>query len=153
MAEEFKIGEYYEFLLEYPEINQNEGFNNWKQKIFPLDSTQPDGPDIGYFLDFDNKCTWTLGYWQGLSRTTPVRQSQTNKDGTFYRDYRGYTIGARAAYENTVNQFPGPNISVSQVSLWIRVPSALTKKLVFNTCIIKMNLSSHLHLFLMILLQ
>ena len=38
IRDEFKINDYYEFLLQYPSIHHE--YNIWKQKVFPLDAFQ-----------------------------------------------------------------------------------------------------------------
>ena len=36
LTPEFKIGNYYEFMIQYPSIPNH--YNNWKQRVLPLDA-------------------------------------------------------------------------------------------------------------------
>ena len=89
---EFKIGEYYEFLLEYPGID---GYNNWKQKLFPRDVEESLNTDSGYTCAVSEgcSCSWTGTYWKGLARSSFT--SNTFLDGSFNTGHWWFAIGAK----------------------------------------------------------
>ena len=125
----FKIDDYYEFLLEYP-IHPNE-FNNWKQKIHPLESDQTYSNDVGYYLDETCHISWTHNNFNGISKS--ASSTETFLDGDFKVNKWYYSIGAKKQYNAFTNKFPGPVLStgesiVSEVYLWIRVnPETINK--------------------------
>ena len=120
----FKANNYYEYLLEYPELV---GYNRWKQKIdLASTTTAQKSSDIGYkgiHIDFNN------GSWGGLSRS--LSTSKTVFDGSpgIGDEYNSfwYSIGALTDYYSK-NQFPGPprgenSIGVHKCYLWLRIPT------------------------------
>ena len=104
--ENFKIGEYYEFLLQYPFEELSSGYNNWKQKIFPIDIIQENNSvDVnnGYFVDTSCHISWTNGNWKGLARSN--RPGDAFVDGSY--DWRWwFTIGAKKPYEENSGSVP-----------------------------------------------
>ena len=127
ITEQFKSGDYYEFLLQYPGIP---GYNNWKQKIFPLDANQSKHDNIHYLLDSTCHCSWTTT-WGGLSLSSTTHQTfiDGSQDGNWW-----YSIGAKEKYYDSPNQFPGPNEEVNEVYLWIRVPQKVLRQLFPFSC-------------------
>ena len=120
ISPDFKINDYYEFLLEYPGLS---GYNNWKQKILPTQAFESITTDIGYTCEPEEGCScqWTIKSWKGLKRSS--KTSYSFIDGSQSSEY-WFTIGAKMAYKSQ-NKFPGPGETVTNVSLWIRVPPKL----------------------------
>ena len=123
ISDKFKINEYYEFLLEYPEIK---GFNDWKQKIFPKDVDESKNIESGYTCDSSEgcSCSWTGKFWKGLSRS--YLSYLTFLDGSYNNENWWYSIGAKQGHANRI-AFPGPVYEgyrdgkhVYEVVLWIR---------------------------------
>ena len=148
ISDKFKINEYYEFLLEYSEI---EGFNNRKQKIFPRDVLESMKQESGYTCDPSEgcSCSWIGKYWKGLSRS--FTSSSYYLDGSFDNDNWWYAIGAKTGSFNHLG-FPGPvyegymdGIFVHEATLWLRCSDMIYHsffcinispniKFIFRTC-------------------
>ena len=116
----FKINEYYEFLLEYPE----NGSIVWKQKISPMNFTETsiENDDIGLDILYNRH---NFAYFKGImkSSSSSCFDCDNYKLSNFW-----YSIGL---INTGHSKIPGPkigskNIEVNEVSLWIRVPSYLT---------------------------
>jgi len=115
----------FEFLLEYPGYS---GFNRWKQTSNPTTSRTVTG-----FSANETDLTWSSNF-KGLRR----REDDTNAlivgaaPGTWF-----FAIGAyRFSPTHNVNgTFPGPNLHVSKVSLWVRV-SHFSNMICFDKCTI-----------------
>ena len=110
----WKINNYFEFLLEYPEVI---GCNIWKQSINPRFNSEigDNQKAIGYI---GINISWTLSNWGGLVKSNPG--TDTYLDGsTGGIGYWWYSIGSFKPYSNGI---PGPNdIVVTKVLLWIKV--------------------------------
>ena len=123
ITSDFKINNYYEFVLEYPGI---EGYNHWKQSIFPRDVQESLETSSGFTCDVSEgcSCSWTGKSWRGLSRSaTP---NYTFLDGSFHPQQWWFAIGARIGTDNGI-AIPGPaggsfeaGKPVYMVKLWIR---------------------------------
>ena len=119
LVRDLKFFDYYEFLLEYPTV---EGYNNWRQKIFPLDASQNTNDSIQY-NDDSMHISWSL-HWGGLSNSSSSIETILDgcQDGNYW-----FSIGAKKPYQDTSNKFPGPateseRYEVQEVYLWIRIP-------------------------------
>ena len=128
ITSDFKINNYYEFVLEYPGI---EGYNHWKQSIFPRDVQESLETSSGFTCDVSEgcSCSWTGTYWKGLERSTST--SYTFLDGSFNTGHWWFTIGAKTGHGGQI-QYPGPasgsvgkGTLVFQVKLWIRCTHSL----------------------------
>ena len=127
------LGGYYEFLLQYPEI---EGYNNWKQKTF-LFTTEESG-NSGYSCSPQQglNCTWNEMSWKGLFKST---RNTTFIDGS-NGFYWWYSIGSKTAF-SSYDRFPGPaggtasvnGTTVTEVYLWIRIPPSFYVKQTCNS--------------------
>ena len=155
ITNEFKIEGFYEFLLEYPSVD---GYNNWKQKIFPTEAFESLNSDITYSCSTEEGlfCSWTGKSWKGLTRSS--ESSSSVLDGSFSTKNYWFTIGSKKYY-NTPKKFPGPaggnagseGTTVSEVYLWIRVPSNLFFPSFCQTVIKEyQNLAYNLHIFIFI---
>ena len=124
ITDSYKIGNYYEYLLEYPGF---EGYNRWMQKI-DINSTQINNTslDIGYkevHIDFSSN------WGGGLSRS--YYQQYTFYDGSPGPVYNGYwfSIGCKVSKYLGKIQYPGLHYAtgsdgVQKTILWIRIPSS-----------------------------
>ena len=132
--ERFKIDEYYEFLLEYPTIPNK--YNNWRQKVFPLDSTEYNNTDIGYY-DYGMHIDWNETNWGGLRMSN---YDLAFIDGTYYLSRCWFSIAAKKTYVEGELLFPGPShefdagTTVSQVYLWVRIPHSILNQFFHYTC-------------------
>ena len=149
IREEFKIDDYYEFLLQYPSFPGE--YNHWKQKVFPLDANQSNGDNVhcdSIHTDWND----TDHEFNGLSlSSTPEKSIVDGNSG----DEWWFAIGARKAYKNSINKFPGPAVDnfdpVTEVYLWIRIPTNIFRMLrVKFTC--KQQHWNHIFHFIFILL-
>ena len=128
----FKYEGYYEFLLEYPSV---EGYNHWKQEIFPLDANENEGTTDVKYNQNGYLCSWTGKDWKGLRRSSQTRY--TYLDGS-NSDKHWFEIGVKNRYNNNL-LFPGPALSdydivfVSQVVLWIYIPPPLYSSMIQET--------------------
>jgi hypothetical protein len=144
IGDDYKNGEYFEYLLEYPEVP---GYNRWKQKIAIANTTPGQtSADIGYKgvkIDFSD------AQWGGIARSTTtcctVFDGSPGDNNGFW-----YSIGATAYYDSRT-QYPGP-VYASQTDgvkyslLWIRVPPRL-----LISCSHKHNFISNCLLFISLL--
>ena len=112
-----KIGEYFTFLIEYPESNC---FLYWNQKVNPLDAEHNSEVSIDSLL---NTCPNAFEF-KGLTKYD--KQSYTFLDGTadqIYQQYWLYSIGQRTNWEGRY-QMPGfsdsMNPILTEVALWIK---------------------------------
>ena len=126
------FGGYYEFLLQYPEF---EGYNNWKQSIFPTKANETITTDLGYTCETsdDCSCSWTQNYWKGLILSSLY--DLTFIDGSVDQCCWRFAIGAKKGYEQNVG-FPGPaggtagsGLAREQVYLWLRCTESMMKEL------------------------
>ena len=125
LVKDLKISDYYEFLLQYPSV---EGYNNWKQKVFPLDASQSDNDDVHYYVDDTLHISWPNFNFSGLSRSSTRDSAILDgcNDGHWW-----FSIGAKKDYHTeSVNTFPGPSTEeesyeVQEVYVWIRLPLQL----------------------------
>ena len=147
---EFKNNDYYEFLLEYPEV---EGYNNWKQKLFPRDVSESLNMNSGYTCDESQgcACSWTGKYWKGLSRSS--KTSDALLDGSFTEDHWWFAIGATNGYANEIS-FPGPAGGtagdfkpVYEVILWIYCSGQIYHNLLDQCNSPKMNFTLRMRIF------
>ena len=144
----FKYNDYFEFLLEYPSL---EGFNNWKQKIFPTKAEDPNS--IGYLKENDS-CTWEGKEWGGLFKSSNFNASYL--EGSVNTSLYWYTIGSKKSYM-VENFFPGPcfleseGIKVQNVLLHIYIPPNIYKKLFNFTCYLKNKLNIILFIIILVL--
>ena len=120
LVKDIKVNDYYEFLLQYPSV---EGYNNWRQKVFPLDASQKNNDNIQYYIDETLHISWEH-FWTGLSLSSKTEETIIDGcgDGNWW-----FTIGAKKTYLEYNNMFPGPIIPtqefpVQEVYLWIRLP-------------------------------
>ena len=128
----FKIGNYYEFLLEYPNHN---GYNRWKQIQNPLEIIEKNDelPVLGYT---PINITWNGLYWGGLVKSS---YGSSLLDGsTNAQNYWWYAIGSYLPYKGGI---PGPaNIIVQETILWIKILNLETnlkfKKKIFQIFIL-----------------
>ena len=136
--EDFKYDNFYEFLLEYPSL---EGYNQWKQGLFPLDCNESEGDKTVDFQADSSTLSWSY-LFKGLISSSAV--SDTFLDGSVDNDKWWYSIGAKRAY--TKQLFPGPatkgesGISLSTVYLWIYIPPKLFQMFFYSTCNIKIQI-------------
>ena len=124
----FKYEGFYEFLLEYPSVD---GYNHWRQGVFPLDDDEASGnTDINYNQN-GYSCSWTGKDWNGLRRSSMTANAFLDGSDSS-RHY--YEIGVKGMYHEELT-FPGPGKSeddyylVSQVLLWILIPPHLYSKM------------------------
>ena len=125
----YKINNKFEFLLEYPELN---GFNWWRQSIFPLFDDETTSFSKGYE---EIMITWRGRWWGGLVKSSA--NIYTLLDGSVNHGNWYYSIGCinNAGYNNLI---PGPafnnvdNIWISRVILWIRIPFLKSKNQYFS---------------------
>ena len=122
---------YYEFLLEYPDINYQ---LRWQQTALPTVTKKSLGADIGLKIKF---CTHQTEYFIGLMLSN---NSFSYLDGSnLYLDNYRYSIGTIYYQDDDDNAYiPGPvlmvtdqnykTINVNQVSLWLRIKQQLTLK-------------------------
>ena len=133
ITEKFRISDFYEFLLEKnPEV---EGYNNWKQSIFPTKANETITTDLGYTCETsdDCSCSWTQNYWKGLILSSLY--DLTFIDGSVDQCCWRFAIGAKKGYEQNVG-FPGPaggtagsGLAREQVYLWLRCTESMMKEL------------------------
>jgi len=111
----------YEFLLEYPEF---EGFNHWRQELFPSDE-RTRTQSINY--EALSQISWPYRYWGGLALNEHDKQ-YSFIDGSPLTNTWHFAIGSYTNYYG-VDRFPGPCLdldslclnSVSEVYLWMRL--------------------------------
>ena len=124
----------YEFLLEYPEL---EGFNRWQQVLFPSDPRTRDQP-LGYN---PLNITWPNSYFEGMALSNQTNltfiDGSPKSDTTWH-----FAIGSYQAY-TYADKFPGPCLSNGcpesfyYVKLWLRMEDfSLLKYLnpIFQRC-------------------
>jgi len=123
IGSDFKYDGKYEFLLEYPQLN---GSNWWIQNKNPVLENEGTTAANGYT---PVSVSWATHHFGGL-----VKSSQTTLtllDGSAGNTEWFYSIGTREVTSwstqncpSPVNCFPGPNGSVNEVYLWLRVNSS-----------------------------
>ena len=120
---DFNYHGYYEFLIEYPAL---EGYNQWKQSVFPLDANENNNENVGFKED-ESILTWP-NLFKGLIRSSVTEKSIL--DGITNNQYWWFTIGAKGNHGTNPLFFPGPStsadgfygIDLQAVLLWIFVP-------------------------------
>ena len=112
----------YEFLLYYPAFKDK--YNQWKQTIFPLyESDSLPGNTTGYEkIHID----WEDYGWRGLAYNTHISEGASHPssllDGSLSSGTWYYAIGKyKDAPGWTGNGIPGPNSSVTEVYLFMKV--------------------------------
>ena len=104
IEESYKIGDKYEFLLNYTDENSS---NWWRQSNFPLyENNTNNEPYVTWYEPI--KIAWNNYYWGGLQRT-PFHQNYGCTpcliDGSLYSDYWYYAIGIFHGCSNLYNVF------------------------------------------------
>lgn len=108
-----KISSFYEFFLEYPEINS---YVIWTQTIAPLAGAETSTErNNGFKLKQKRNAT----KFSGLMRS--LQSSYAPIDGSDYPGNFWYTLGAKRSYTQGANAFTGPFYEVQKAYLWMRV--------------------------------
>ena len=119
ITDKYKINNFFEFLLEYPEVS---GYNQWKQSLNPIDNIENSNPTaLGYI---PISISWNAWNWGGLVLSSS--SSWTLLDGSVGVSNWYYSVGS---YFNTHYKpyFPGPAFTnsddyrVSEVYLWVKL--------------------------------
>ena len=125
----FMYDNYYEYLLEYPQVP---GYNQWKQKKH-IAETEPEQTalDIEYKPVHES---FTSGNFSGMSKSLAYKDTAFDGSPGIGGDnnYFWYAIGSFKTYKQFDNEFPGPypvygKGAVDTVFLWIRIPGIQPK--------------------------
>ena len=120
--EKYRIDGYYEFLYEVPGA---EGYNEWKQKVHPFDTTTSSTPESIGFEEIN--LTWREPIFGGISRSTPAESYYSCCGYNEYESYWWFSIGARRYWEKpyTIPTFYFHEVSTAL--LWVRLPMTITQ--------------------------
>ena len=117
-----------EFLLEYPEMT---GYNRWLQTSNPATSS----PHIVTGYTPVGTPTWTTQSWAGLARTMNSANSFIDGNtalGTGTTNWY-YSLGCRISWPTTAPYgIPGPNGTVQEVELWVRIDNLPNYKVAYG---------------------
>ena len=132
----FLINNKFEFLLEYPELI---GYNRWLQSSNPI--FQQDSNALGYEgIDI----SWNVRNWCGLTLSS---WTDSLLDGSHYDTWWFYAVGVYNLYSS--NRFPGPDIAINEINLWIRIDGS--KFNYFNSNLFKKNFKYFFNYLILIL--
>ena len=117
LSSKYKINNKYEFIIEYPELNET---NQWRQSLNPLHQPHNNGDNATGYEEIDVQMS--INYFGGLfyfsGNNVCLLKGSTN-------EWWHYAIGTISKEFDPC--FPGPGTSSKIVKLWVRMPTSLSK--------------------------
>ena len=138
LSDKYKIGGYFEFVLQYNYPNKDKSVIHWRQKANPIE-TESGQSEVGYEPINVSK---GLFQFEGLAKSSQIENSEIAEascflDGTLTITSTSnwwYSVCAYRFYPNaSSNTVPGfsyqsAKVVATEAFLWVRIPDLITEK-------------------------